>query len=376
MQRQTVGLHRELLKGYFLIDDFREYPFLSDEKYMSKFADQMMLRYADKIDLSVFSQVETSSEIIFKIRPDIILAEKQFLKESSVKDLSKNSKMVCFTEDKDVNTWNGYQTISKYQKLSAIYKSILDLYAEKIEEEAVTLKGDEKGKKIITFFSGAGGVGASTAAAAYACYLAEHGESVLYLNLEQTGAAELFFSAEGEEDFGKVLYALEMTTASPAVRMESALRRDYRGVYFYAACASALDMLELNEDIMGRLFEELGKIRLFDWIVVDMDFSLGTMTYMQIERSYAVYFVSDGSVMANVRLRRKLSALEIVAEQREHMQLNRIFLLYNRFNSKNGKKMQDCAFKEAGGIGRIKDAQIEDLLKIISQNQVFSEMLQ
>lgn len=349
---------------------------MSDEKYMARFADQITLRYADKVDLSVFTQAGAAAEIIRKIRPDIILIEQQLLKESFPCELSKNSKIVCFTEDKEIHTWNGYQTVGKYQKLSAIYKSIMNFYAEKIEEEAVTLKGDLKGKKIVTFFSGAGGVGASTAAAAYACYLAEHGENVLYLNLEQSGMAELFFCAEGEEDFGRVLYALEMTTASSAVRMESALRRDARGVYFYASCVSALDMLELKEDLMERLFEELGTIRLFDWIVVDMDFSLGTAAYKQIERSYAVYFVSDGSVMANARLKRKLSALEIVAEQREHMLLNRIFLLYNRFSSRNGKKIQDCAFKEVGGIGRIEDADIEDLLKMISQNQVFGEMQQ
>lgn len=347
---------------------------MSDEKYLSRFTDMAVLQYADKLELSVFTQVESAAETIRKHRPDIVLAEKYFLE--GMVDLPKTSAVVCFTEEKEVHMWNGYRTICKYQKFSDIYKSIADIYAERMEAEEVSLKGDAESKKIVTFFSGAGGVGASTAAVAYACYLAEHGESVLYLNLEQTGAADLYFDAEGEDNFGKVIYALEMVTGSPAVRMENALRRDSCGVYFYSACTSALDMVELNEDIMERLFEQLSAIDLFRWIIVDMDFSLGTTTYMQMERSWAVYVVSDGSAAANAKLKRKLAALEIVAEQREQMQLNRIFILYNRFGSKYGRKLQGSAFKEIGGIHRVADADIRDLLKIISQNEVFSEMQQ
>lgn len=347
---------------------------MSDEKYLSRFADMAALQYADKMELSVFTQVKSASEMIRKNRPDIVLAEKRYLEETA--DLPKTSEIVCFIEEKDILTWNGYRTICKYQKFSDIYKGIADIYAERMENHEISLKGDAEGKKIVTFFPGAGGVGSSTAAAAYACYLAEHGESVLYLNLEQTGAADLYFHAEGEDNFGKVIYVLEMATGSPAVRMENALRRDSCGVYFYSACASALDMMELNEDIMERLFEQLSIIKLFQWIIVDMDFSLNATVYMQIERSYAVYFVSDGSAVANAKLERKLSALEIAAEQREQMPLNRIFILYNRFGSKDGRKLRESAFKEIGGIHRIADADIRDLLKIISQNKVFHEMQQ
>lgn len=343
---------------------------VSDEKYLTRFVDMLTLRYADKMELSVFTKVAGSGEIIKKYRPDIILVEKHFLEEAF--SAPGNSQVVCFTEEKDIHIWNGYRAICKYQKISGIYKNIVDIYAEKMETEALTLNKDDK--KIVTFFSGAGGVGASTVAASYAFHLAQQGEKVLYLNLEQTGDAGQFFSAEGDEDFGKVIYALEMKNGQPSVRMESALRRDASGVYFYAACVSALDMLELNTDIMERMFEELSVIKLFHWIIVDMDFCLSTAVYMQIERSYATYFVSDGSSTANAKLGRKLAALEIVAEQRERMLLNRIFILYNRFGSKSGKKLEGCAFKEIGGIHRFADAKAEDLLKLISQTEVFDGM--
>ncbi len=348
--------------------------FMSDKTYLSRFTDMVTVQYADKIELSVFTQAEGAAEIIAKSRPDIVLAEQAFLEQLPVG--SSTSELVCFTDQKGVREWNGYQAICKYQKLSDIYRNIAAIYAAKIEAEAMVLKGDAESKKIITFFSGAGGVGASTAAAAYAYRLAEQGEQVLYLNLEQAGAADLFFSAGGEDDFGKVIYSLAMAAGSPAVRMESALRQDASGVYFYAACPSALDMAELSQDMMERMFEQLSVLSLFRWIIVDMDFQLDTRTYMQIERSYAVFFVSDGSDMANAKLKRKLDALEIMAQQREKMLLNRIFILYNRFSSKSGKKLQGSAFKEIGGIHRFADAGAGDLLKLLAQSEVFQEIQQ
>lgn len=345
---------------------------MSDEKYLSRFSSIAALQYEDKIELSMFTQGEKAAGFIKKIRPDIVLAERRYFDEIAY--LSEISELVCFTEEKDIQAWGGFRAVCKYQKFSDIYKSIMEIYAERMEAEAIVLKGDAESKKIVTFFSGAGGVGASTVAASYACYLAEHGENVLYLNLEQTGMADLFFHTEGEDDFGRVIYSLEMAAGSPAVRMENVLQRDLCGVYFYAACTSALDMLELNDDIMERLFEQLNVMKLFQWIVVDMDFSLENKVYMQMERSYATYFVSDGTAIANEKLKRKLSALEIVAEQREHLLLNRIFILYNRFGSKSGKKIKGSPFKEIGGINRFADADSKDLLRLISQAKVFSEM--
>ncbi len=347
---------------------------MSDQIYLSGFADLLVLRYADHIELSVFTQAEASVELIQKNRPDIILVEQALLEQPL--DGFANSRIACFAEEKGASMWRGYPAVCKYQKISAIYQCIADLYAEKMEAEAVKLKGDLNSRKIVTFFSGAGGVGASTAAAACACFLAQQKERVLYLNLEQTGVADQFFSAQGEEDFGKVLYALEMSSASPAIRMEHALRKDDRSVYFYAGCASALDMAELDAERMEDLFEQLGVIDLFDWIIVDMDFSLGKKIYEQIGRSYATILVSDGSVMANAKLERKLQALEIAAQQQEKILLSRIFILYNRFGSRDGKKIEGSAFKEIGGINRFADAGTQDLLRLMAQNKVFQEMLQ
>ena len=44
---------------------------MSDQIYLSGFADLLVLRYADHIELSVFTQAEASVELIQKNRPEI-----------------------------------------------------------------------------------------------------------------------------------------------------------------------------------------------------------------------------------------------------------------------------------------------------------------
>lgn len=123
---------------------------MADEKYLSRFSGIAALQYADKIELSMFTQAEKAAEFIRKIRPDIVLAEKMYFDEIGF--LSKISELVCFTEEKDVHTWRGFRAVCKYQKFSDIYKSVMDIYAESMEAEAIILKGDAESKKIVTFF--------------------------------------------------------------------------------------------------------------------------------------------------------------------------------------------------------------------------------
>lgn len=345
----------------------------SDERYLTKFSNSMMLAYSEKVELFLFTEKDSANEAVAGNRADIFLVDEEFYDCSFT--LPKGTELVYFTNSRVVETINHHRAICKYQMVSSIYKEIVDVYAEKIAAIPVTLKANNgKKHKIITFLPAAGGVGASIAAAAYAKSLAEKGEKVLYLNLEKTGASNLYFNADGGGSFSKVIYALAMDSNTTAMKIESAISQDSSGVYFYSESSSALDMLELNREMYEQLFVHLGAISLFDWIVVDTGFSFDVTTYEQMERSYLSVFVSDGSERANYKLMRILEGLEIVAEQREAMQLNRIAVLYNRFSSRTGKRLPNNAYKELGILNRVENASERELVQLISQSELFSEL--
>lgn len=348
-----------------------------DHEYAKRFMNMVMNRYEQELELSVFSQFDLAMKKVVQSKSDILLAEKDLMEEGV--ELPQYCGLVYLVDKAGITTIDDNKAIMKYQKVEDIRTELMDVYAERVGSENIGMFSASGDCKILTFYSGAGGVGASTVAAACAEYIAkEKKEGVLYLNLEQTGYADQHFHAEGSQDFSKVLYALSINNAGSRIKMEGALRKTTSGVYYYAASPSALDMLEVDGSMMENMLLELQNMGLFRWIIVDMDFQLSEKTYEQMERSVKTIMVSNGTEIANGKLFRKLQAIEVIAEQRENFPVNRIYVLYNRFGSKTGKKIQDISFKTIGGINRIEEMNIHELRQIMlnSKKDVFESILE
>ena len=108
------------------------------------------------------------------------------------------------------------------------------------------MKMTEDGSKVITFSSPCGGTGTSSVAAACAVNFAKKGKKVLYFNLEPFGSSDNFFNAEGQFDMSDIIYALKSAKANLALKLESCVKQDSTGVYFFSATKVALDMQELH----------------------------------------------------------------------------------------------------------------------------------
>ena len=87
---------------------------------------------------------------------------------------------------------------------------------------------------MIIFSSPSGGVGTSSMAAACAVHYAMQGKKVLYLNLEKFGSADVFFSGEGQFDMSDIIYTLKSKKTNLALKLESCVKQDISGVYFYS----------------------------------------------------------------------------------------------------------------------------------------------
>lgn len=347
-----------------------------DSAYAERFLNAALLYYKEKMELAVFSDCGMALEKVLQGRFDILWSDPDY--ELDYEKLPRYCSLVYVSDHKDFARMDGYPAIMKYQSLENIYKKLLAVYADRIARDRIGIQAGQLQAKILTFLGGAGGVGTSTAAAACARYIArERGESVLYLNIEESGSADLYFQADGVQDFGKVLYALEINNSGSRVKMESALKKDESGVYFYSPPAIALDMLDLKKERMEDLIQKLGEMNLFQWIVTDMDFHFSERVYNQIERSVKTVLVSDGSSGANCKLHRKLEALEVIAQERMNFPIDRIFLLYNRFSSQYGRRLEHTAFKMVGGINRINADSSQGLQEAMVQSRggVFASLL-
>lgn len=143
------------------------------------------------------------------------------------------------------------------------------------------------------------------------------------------------------------------------------------GVFFFSSTRMALDMGELE---VGEIREILGVLRTsgaYDYLILDMDFSLEQAFLKLLQECSSIIFVADGSQGSNVKLERALESLKILEDQCGVKLLMKSGILYNRFSSHTSRKTAACGLREYGGMGRFEGFETQKLLQQLKAQPVF-----
>lgn len=344
----------------------------SDQNYIERMTSAFTGKYSDKLELYSFSNMAGAMETIAAGRIDVFIANESY--DIDVKALPKRIGFAYFVDSMQQETCRGQRTVCKYQKVDLIYKEVLSIFAENNRYAiGLGLRG-EGGSKYIAFVSASGGVGSSTMAAAFSVYLAKRGHKVLYLNTEDFGSAESFFSGPGQSDFGDVIYAIKSKKSNLALKLESAVRQDVSGVCYYAPSKVALDLREMDIDDYKQLLEDLA-IAGYAYIVLDTDFTLSRECVQLLKAMDNVAFVSDGSAMSNQKFERAFHALSLLEKQEDFALSNRVALIYNKFSSKTGKAVENSYVQVLGGAPKYEQATSSQVLAKLQELSIFEKLL-
>ncbi|MDE6516683.1 MAG: chromosome partitioning protein ParA, partial [Acetatifactor sp.] len=227
---------------------------------------------------------------------------------------------------------------------------------------------------VLAFVAAGGGTGSSVAAAACAMNFARKGKKALYLNLEKFGSADVFFQAEGNAGLGDVIYAIKSRKGNLSMKLESTVKCDVSGVYFYSPTKMALDIAELNADEIQQIISALKVSGGYDYIILDLDFSMDKNMLKIFDECNTIVFVADGSPVSNVKLERVVASLNVLEQQTDRKILMRCGILYNRFSSHTSQKAQIGELREFGGISRFEGFDIPRLLQQIKAQPVFDAL--
>lgn len=309
-----------------------------NQDYMRRLLDFCREKYADRLEISCFSSEELLTDTLSRDRFDVLLVAEG---TDWTRERTPEGTAFAFLTEELYQEKDGAPAICRYQRVEQLYREILGLYAQ---NNAQSLKGGDylgEGARVIAVTSASGGSGASTVAAALAVSLAARKQRVTYLNLETMGDPELYFSGEGKETFSELLYALKSNRTNLALRIESIVRRDPRGVRFFAAPANPLERNELTAEELERLLWELRRSGENDVVVLDVPFCFDGTERKALDQAADILMVSDGARAAGVKLRRLCQGLKAVGEEDL---LGRIKLLGNR----GAGVPQDCGVKVLG----------------------------
>lgn len=341
-----------------------------DQSYLNRIVSVFSTKYADKFEIYSFTNKDVAMASLDSSRIDVLIASDVFDIDVSV--LPKRCGIAYFVDSADVDSFNDQRAICKFQKADLIYKQILSLYSE-IAGSVSGLKFGDDSCKVIAFASPSGGTGSSSAAAACALRYASKGKKTLYLNLEKFGSSDLFFSGEGQFDISDIIFALKSKKANLAMKLESCVKQDQKGVCFYSAPKIALDMLELSADDKIRLISELKLSGSYSYIILDMDFGMDKDSLKILRQTHAIVWVGDGSELSNSKISRTYAALATIEQSVDSPVTNRILLIYNKFSNKTGKALADIGITNIGGAPRYEHATTQQILEQLSGMSMFDK---
>lgn len=342
-----------------------------DKSYLNRIVTVFEVKYADKFEVYSFTDLSVAIQTLSEVKIDVLIANDAF--DVDVAKLPKRCGFAYFVDSPDIDMLNNQRTICKFQKADLIYKQILSIYSENAGN-ITGLKISDDSCKLVAFTSPCGGTGNSTMAAACALHFAGQGKKTLYLNLEKYGSSDSFFSAEGQFDMSDIIFALKSKKANLSLKLESSVKQDNSGVYFYSQTKVALDMLELSADDILHLISELKLTGSYDYIVLDMEFELDK-GYLDIYRKInSIIVVGDGSEISNLKIFRGYNAIVTKEQESDSSIANRMVLMYNKFSNKSSRALDDIELKSIGGAPRYEHATTRQVLSQLSNLSVFDDI--
>lgn len=343
-----------------------------DKSYLTRIVSAFGTKYADKLEIYSFTDQEVALSNINTAKIDVLVASDAF--DIDVDKIPARCGFAYFVESIEVEMVKDQRAICKFQKADLIYKQILSVYSEKASSITGFKMNSDQGK-VILFCSPGGGVGCSTAAAACAMHMAEAGKKTLYLNLEKFGASDMFFEGQGQFDMSDIIFALKSKKTNLHLKLESCVKQDNSGVYFYSQPKVALDMMELSTDDILRLLSEVQLMGEYNYIIIDADFSLNKESLRLYREAQDIILVGDGSELSNAKLRRAYEALYIIEQSADAPLTNRLSFMYNKASSKTGQTLEIEGLRELGGAPKYERATTAQILSQIAPMPLFDAIL-
>lgn len=343
----------------------------NDQNYLNRIVTVFNTKYSDKFEIYSFTDQNIALSTLESARIDVLVASDSFTIDAGA--LPRKCGFAYFVDSADVDQVNDQHAICKFQKADLIYKQILSIYSEKAGNVSGLNLNDDN-TKIIAFTSVGCGAGVSSMAAAAAIHYAAKNKKTLYLNLEKIGSSDVFFSGDGQFDMSDIVFALKSKKTNLPLKLESCVKQDKCGVFFYSQPKIALDMFELSPDDCVRLISEINLMGSYDYIVIDADFTLDSNELKPLRKAHEVVWVCDGSEISNQKIQRAYAALSVLEQDNDSPLINRLCLVYNKFSNKTGQTVGEIGIRDIGGAPRYEHATAGQVLEQLSKMEIFDKI--
>lgn len=323
----------------------------SNGEYLKRLLN-VLEEYKD-LSFSVYTDKKSLEKALLERSFDVLLFDASVY-EGQV-SLGKTSLgIMLLHEDEDVPAvCIAFPKIKKYQRISGIYKKILELYADVCGDSGVL--SDQKKTKIVAFYSPIGGCGKTTMALAAASRLAMMGQKTFYVNLEGIASEGCYLPQKGEKGMSEMLGALG-TNVNFRVKLQGLMQTKIDNLFYLNHFDTPNDMYELKPEEISELIASIYMTGLFDFLVMDMDTSLDEKALKIFEAADKIVIIEKSDAMAEGKLGVFLKQTHIMQEYKRKM--------FGLLNFDIGKA--SAAAAEIPQIGKISMMQNPDAAQLIT----------
>lgn len=269
-----------------------------NEEYLNRLV-SVLEEYTD-LTLSVYTDRSSLETALVSRTFDILLFDSDLYDGQTV--LKKNSLAVMLLdEDKVVPAaCQNFHKINKYQRISSIYKKILELYSE-ICQDVGELMG---GQPVVStaFYSPAGGSGKTTLALVAASKLAMRGHKTFYVNFEDVASEDCYLPQGGEKGISELLGFLGSEINFP-MKLQSLLQTKADNLYYLNHFDSPNDIYEMTAQETGELLMEISRSGLFEYIIVDMGVALDARALSIFEQMQKIVVVEKPDTISRHKVK-------------------------------------------------------------------------
>ena len=305
----------------------------TDETYVESIVGYFMLNYSQKFQVSSFTDkkclIEYLSDESNSI--DILLIDSSLY---SYEIPRKNiATVVLLTAEKANSESTEYYTICKYQQGDKIVSDIFNIYAQKDEDDFVSVTGEKK-TKLVAVYSPIGGAGKTTVSTSCAIQCAQKGLDIFYLNLEDFQSTALFCDCKGEHTLSNILYYLRDNSKNLQLRIEAAKLIDHEyNLHYFCPPESLLDLQDSKPEELKTLLNQFRSMGQYDIVFVDMSSSFDDRNISILDACDEIMLVLPQDAVSDIKVELFSNEMDILKKRKGIDFSNKINLVLNKYNS-------------------------------------------
>lgn len=326
----------------------------SDTEYLKRLSDG--LEEYKELNFSVYAEKESLEKALREKRFDVFLFDASVYERGL--SLGNTSLAILLLNDSgDIPAGcENFPKIKKYQRISIIYKKILETYADICGHRGVL--SEQKQTRIVAFYSPVGGSGKTTMALVAASRLAAMGYKTFYLNLESIASDHCYLPQTGGKGMSDLLGCLG-TNVNFGMKLQGLLQTKIENFFYLNHFETPNDIYEMRSDEIGELAASMLGTGLFDFLVIDMDTSIDERALKTFDIADQIVLVEKPDVAAEAKLKIFFKQAHIIQEYGRKMRR----ILNFDIGKANAGRMD---IPQIGKIGMVQNPDAAQLITMLS----------